>query len=470
MDGIASRRTLLAGLFIAMALSVMVGAAEASRFQTLVLALAAAAVIATFACARPNLFGVALVAMLFVPYTWSPTIRNASTPVMVLFALPAGLAGAALIVRRGRLRLCVLDYLVVALFASVLLSEIVTLSTIGILGARALSHDELQVIVLPYVAFRLIFAAWPRVIPRIPYALIITGAGLSLFAVWEELNRTNILAHSSLNNPQLALWEASYPRAGGIRVDATMGHPIAFGSFLVIPLVLAFAQRRWGLFALIALGEALTLSRGPYVAAIAALLLFSILTRRIGRLWVLLAAIGVLALFVGPVRSAVTNSFQAGTAEQRNATYRSELLSTSLTSLTLWGKPTGETSEVYGSQGQSALTDVTSEFALLSGRQGVLGLTIWIGFLAGFAYTIREARKRRDPLLLIFGVALVGEWVALLSVALITSFQSAFWLTVALTAARLSQAAPIQHASPSDLSADAEGPAWRFTSLPEVTG
>jgi hypothetical protein len=477
MDAIPRPRTLLIGLFIVMALSVMalcvmVGAAAASSYQTLVLALAGAAVIAAFACVRPSLFGVALVAMLFVPYTWSPTIRNGSTPAIVLFALPAGLAGAATLVLRGRLRLCVLDYLVVAIFANALLSEIVTLSGVDILGADALSHDELQRILLPYFAFRLILAAWPQVILRLPYALMMTGAGLSLFGIWEELNRKNFFAHSSLNNPQLALWEANYPRAGGIRVDATMGHPIAFGSFLVIPLVFAFAQRRWGLFALIALGEALTLSRGPYVAAVAVLLLYSILTRRIGRLWVLLAAVGILALFVGPVRNSVTNSFQAGTGEQRNATYRSELLTTSLTSLTLWGKPTGEASELYGSQNQSALTDVTSEFALLSGRQGVLGLTIWIGFLAGFAYTIREARQRRDPLLLILGVALIGEWVALLSVALITSFQCAFLLTVALAAARLSQSAPpTQHPNPADSSVGAqEDPAWGFTSIPELAG
>jgi hypothetical protein len=266
-----------------------------------------------------------------------------------------------------------------------------------------------------------------------------TGAALSLLAVAEEVSRTNFVAHSSLNNPQLALWEVSYPRAGGIRVDATMGHPIAFGSFLVIPLVLAFAQRRWRLFALLALGEALTLSRGPYLAAIAALLLCSVLIGRVGRLWVLVSIVAVLALFIGPIRNSVTSSFRAGTAEQQNATYRLDLWRTSVSSLTPWGNPTGPPSELYAGQGQTALRDVTSEFALMSGRQGVAGLAIWIGFLAAFGYTIREARRRSDPLLLVLGVALVGEWVALLSVALITSFQYAFWLTVAMAAARLSQ-------------------------------
>jgi len=429
----------LTGLFLVMASSAILGAAEASRYQIFILALAGAAMITAFACVRPDLFGIALVLMLLVPYTWSPTIRSAPVPLIMLFALPAGFAGAALVVMRGQLRLCILDYLVLAIFASVLLSEIATGIGPGVLDAHTLSHSEFETILLPYLAFRLILAAWPHAISRLPSALMITGAVLSLFAVLEELRGTNLLAHSGLNNPQLAPWEISYPRAGGIRVAATMGHPIAFGSFLVIPLVFAFAQRRWGLFALLALGEALTLSRGPYIAAIAALLLCSVVTGRVGRLWVLLTVIGVLALFIGPVRNSVTNSFHTGTTEHGTANYRSELLDASLTSLTPWGKPTGETRELYtGHQGQSALPDVVSELALMSGTQGVLGLTIWVGFLLAFGYTIRYARRHSDLLLLLLGVALVGEWVALLSVALITSFEYAFWLTVALTAARLS--------------------------------
>jgi hypothetical protein len=424
--------TFLAGLLVVIGVSVAAGAAEASHYQISVLALAIAAVIAAFACVRPDLFGVALVATLLVPFTWSPTVTNAPAPPMVLFALPASVAAA--FVLRKRLRLCALDYLVGAIFASALLSELAT-SGQGILGGSTLTRTEFDAMLLPYVAFRLIATAWPVAISKLPDALTLTGAALCLFALWEELRGSTLFAASSFNNPQLTQWEINYPRAGGVRAQATMGHPLALGSFLVIPLVIAFAQRRWRLFGLLAVGEALTLSRGPYIAAIVTLFLWGIVTRRIGRLWILLTVIGVLALFVGPVRNSVTNSFQTGTTEQRNADYRSQLLSTSLGSLTLWGKPTGQASELYGQN----LSDVTSEFAFISGRQGVLGIAIWIGLLAAFVYTIREARRRRDPLLLILGVALVGEWIALLSVPLITSFQDAFWLTVAMSAARLTQ-------------------------------
>src|ERR1022692_4630026 len=101
------RATLLMGLLVVVVTSVILGAAEASHYQILVLVLAAAAAIAAFACVRPDIFGIALVAMLFVPYTWSLTVRNATAPLIVLFALPAGFAAAATLVHRGQLRLCV---------------------------------------------------------------------------------------------------------------------------------------------------------------------------------------------------------------------------------------------------------------------------------------------------------------------------------------------------------------------------
>jgi hypothetical protein len=407
------------------------------------LAFTGAILVAIFAWNRPDLFGVVLVAMLLVPYTWSPTLRSSPAPLIVLFALPGAIVGAVRLMLRGGLRLCVLDYLIVGIFASVILSEVET-SSGGVLGIHTLSRTQATAILLPYVAFRLILAAWPQIIPKLPNVFILVGVGLSLFAIWEELRGSTPFATSSLNNPLLAEWERNYPRAGGVRAQATMGHPIALGSFLVIPLVFAFAQRRWRLFALLGLGEALTLSRGPYIAAIAAVLLYSILTRRVGRFLIAIAVAGTFALSIGPVGSSITNSFEAGTAEQMNANYRSTLLTTSITDLTLWGHPASPSHELYNN-GPINLGDVTSEFALLPGEQGALGLLIWVGLIAAFMYTIREARRRKDSLLLMLGVALVGEWIGLLSVALITTFADAFLLTVALAATRL--ASPFKSAT-----------------------
>lgn len=311
-------------ILAAVILSIIVGAVVTGHYGLVVVAAVGAIGVAAIACIRPTIFGVALIAMLLVPYTWSPTVTSVPVTVVVLFALPAGIAAGIIVIldKSRRLKLCVLDYLVFGLIFSAFLSEIATAGG-GILGKDTLSRGEIEAILLPYLSFRLIFVSWPRLIPKIPNTLIIVGVGLSLIAIWEELTRTNIFAHSNLNNPNLASWAVEYPRGGGVRATATMGHPIALGSFLLIPLVFAFAQRRWKPFMLIAAGEALTLSRGPYIAVLVALLLYAALTQRIGRLGMVLVAIAILAFFVGPIRDSVSNSFQGGTVEQANANYRS---------------------------------------------------------------------------------------------------------------------------------------------------
>jgi hypothetical protein len=273
------------------------------------------------------------------------------------------------------------------------------------------------------------------------------GAALSIVAIFEELQHQTFIAGSALNNPQLSQWAISYQRGGAIRAQATLGHPIAFGAFLVIPLLLAFAYNRWRLFALIALGEALTLSRGPYLAAIAGVVLLGFLMKRGGRLWALVAVIAAVAVLVGPVRDSISASFQSGTTEQLNADYRSQLLGASVRSLTALGDPTPKASELFGHEGQFTLSDVTSEFALLAGRQGAIGLLVWLSLLGALAYTIRVAKRAEDLLLLTLACALVAEWLALLFVPLITSFRYAFWLTMAMAATRLASIRPLQMAT-----------------------
>jgi len=233
-----------------------------------------------------------------------------------------------------------------------------------------------------------------------------------------------------------------------------MGHPIAFGSFLLIPIVFAFAQRRWHIFGLCLIGEALTLSRGPYIAVIAVLALFSILTGRTGRLWIAAAILCVLALFVAPVQTTISQSFEGGTEANTNAVYRSELLKASLAAPTLLGNPTPQASSLYGHPGQFQLSDVTSEFALMAGRQGLVGLAIWLGVLVAFAGVVIAGRSRGDPLLLTLGVILIGEWISLLSVALITSFGYVFLLIMAMAATRLSGHDPVTNSATSTLAAE----------------
>ena len=403
-----------------------------SHYQTIIVAFYGVIALTALAAAWPERFIVVTVLLLLFPFTWSPEISlfTSVLPPFAIMIFPAGLA-ALLIISRNHLRMTMLDWLVCALVLSAFLSEINAGEN------NKLTQGLLETLLVPYVAFRLTFTAWPQILRKLPNILMIVGTCLSLFAIWEVLRGSSPFAHSSLTNAKLILWAVNYHRGGGIRAAATMGHPIALGSFLLIPIIFAFAQRRWRIFGLCLIGEALTLSRGPYIAVIFALVLFSVITGRMGRLGIAVAILCVFALFVTPIHATISQSFEGGTEANANASYRSELLKASLTSPTVFGNPAPRASSLYGHPGQFQLSDVTSEFALIVGRQGLVGLAIWLGFLAAFAKIVAVGRSRDDPLLLTLGVILVGEWVSLLSVALITSYGYVFLLVVAMAATRI---------------------------------
>jgi hypothetical protein len=427
-------RGLLATLSAA-ALAIALGAGVASGHQLVIVVVAALALVAALAWRYPELFGVVAVGILLIPYTWSR-----SNPGLQVLALPGAIAAASLLLGRAKLRLNVIDYLVVALFATIVLSQVLGGRGLNV-GPDSYARSELEGLLIPYFALRAIIAVWPRVTAKVPGALIAVGGILSVLALCEEAQQRALFPVSALTNPQLAHWAVLYEREGAIRTTATMGQPLALGAFLIIPLLLAFAYRRWRMFALIALGEATTLSRGPYLGAIIALALFGFLIGRVGKTWALVVVIAVAGLSVGPVQSSISASFQVGTSEQANAEYRSRVVNASLRSLTLWGHGLPKASEVRSHpvdrEGKSISTDPASEAVSVVAQQGAVGLVVWLGFPIVFAYAARKARRSKDLLLLTLATALVAEWFVLLTVPLITNFQYAFWLTMALTAARL---------------------------------
>lgn len=432
---VAERRRGLLAALSAFALSIGLGAGVASGDQSVILAVAASAVVAAVAWAYPELFGIVAVGILLIPYTWTRGSLGVE-----LLALPGAVAAAWVLLGRAKLRLNVIDYLVIALFATIVLSQLLGGRGLNA-GSGSYTRSEIEGFLVPYFAFRTLITVSPRVTARVPGALIVVGGVLSVLALWEEVQHGALFPVSGLTNPQLAHWAVPYQREGAIRTAATMGQPLALGAFLIIPLVLAFAYRRWRLFALIALGEATTLSRGPYAGAIIALLLFGFVIGRMGKVWALVAVIAAAGLFVGPVQKSISASFQAGTTEQVNAKYRSRVVSASVRSLTLWGHPLPKASELLGHEvphdGKSEPTDPASEAVSVITQQGAVGLLVWLGFPIAFALAIRKARRSRDLLLLTLATALLAEWLVLLTVPLVTNLQYAFWLTVALTGARL---------------------------------
>lgn len=422
--------------------------------------IAGAALIATLTAVRPKLYAVLLPMLFLIPFTWSPTLRTGAVPPVALVILPSGILAAFVLSTRRRVPLNVLDYCVFAFVGSALISGLATGS--GLRLAQSLAETTL----VAYLAYRLTFTCWPEMHQRLATVIVLVGAALSCFGIWEVVHGSSPLTHSALNNPDLAQWTTPLLRNGTLRAAATLGHPLAFGSFLIVPLVIAFAHRRWVLLALIGAGIVCTFSRGPYIAAIASIFLYALCTRRIGRLTALAAVLTLFALFVGPVRHAVTASVVGGQSGAANALYRSQLLQTSLSGATLWGNPAPKASALYGHAGQFQLSDVASQIALMVGRQGIIGLTVWITLLLGILYAVRVGVRRGDSLLVACGVALVGEWISLVTVSLITSFEYAFLMILGLVAARLSDHGPLSAATDSD----ADPPSARRFAPPPPAG
>jgi hypothetical protein len=417
------QRWLIHGGAMVVSLVVAAGVVERPR-DTLVLAAALGAMV--LAATRPAWFGAGLVVSLLFPYVWSPNVVGGPTPVVVLIAYPGALVAGVVLLSSGRLRANWFDALVIGLAVSAFVSESMTSH-----GHRY-TVELLKAGVLPYAAFRLVFAAWPSAMSKLPEALLWVGVAASALAAWEVVAGGNPFLHGPVN-PALARWAVNIHRGGLIRAAATFGHPIALGSFLVVPIVIAFARRRWRMLAVLAVGELLTLSRGPWIAAILAVLLYAILTKGFQRVWVLVVVLSVVGLFVGPVRNVVSASFQSGTVEQANAAYRTQLIGSTLGSLTVWGDPTPDTVPSY-LLSQLRPTDMTSEPALIASKQGVGGLVLWLGLLAALVAATATALRRRDYLLLSLAVAALGVWTAMLSVALITTLAATFWLVVACVA------------------------------------
>ena len=407
------------------------GIAYRTQYVLLVIAVAGCM---TLAAARPEWFVAALVASLLFPYAWSPSITGGPTPPMVLLAVPGALVAFCVVVARSSLRPNRIDVVVAALFGSVFLSELMT----G--HGHRLFLELAKAGLLPYLAFRLIFTAWPSALAKVPDALLWTGVALSLLAVLDVLIGSSPFIHGPVN-PILSRWAIDIHRGGVIRASATLGHPIALGSFLVAPLVIAFAKENWRVFGFLAVGELLTFSRGPWIAAVLAILIYAWLAQGVQRLILIGVLILITGMFVGPVHHIVSASFQSGSVEQANASYRSQLIGTTLRTLSVWGTPAPMTQQSF-LLSQLQPTDVTSELALVAAKQGVLGLLSWIGLLAAFSLIARDAARSHDKLLLGLAVALIGMWISMLSVALITTFAVAFWLIVAAVASQAEVGSP----------------------------
>lgn len=406
------------------------GGMALSAHPLTVVALAAIATFAVISWSKPRLAVASGLFLMALPYTWSPTLFS----VVVAPALAISAIWICVSVAQGRYYFSwhPIDLAVAGLVLAP------AISSVAVGYSFSLFWFTIANVALPYAAVRLYLSADDRrVVNFVPPALVGVGCAVAVLAFAEVILGHNPTTHV-FTNPDLTRWTLESTRSGFVRAQASFGHPIALGAFLLLPLALAAAwprkHLRWALLMLIP-AVLLTFSRGPWVGLVLILILVLVTERSIrGRLPTvvgLVVLIAGIAWFFGPVRDVIQLTSVPGTVEAGNATYRSHLLTAAFEHVSLVGTPLpqSQTNELL-----PEFKDLTSTLVLTLLRTGVLGLSALFA-LAFFAVrSLVRAIVARDGYLRAISIAVIAQLVVLVDVALITNYQYMFWLSVAFLA------------------------------------
>lgn len=414
-------------MLVALAASIACGAlvARSALMAVVVLVIPLGA---GLAAAFPGLALAAGMMLTVLPYTWSPAIGPLTATPGLFVAMALGALGALrlLTVRApGAARPSAADGLVVGLGATALVSSYVLSQPPDLFVTLLVS------MLVPYVGFRVFMAAYAAHLEwRVAMYFIAVAIPVAVVACVEGVQAENPLT-GVLLNPELQAWAEPVERGGAVRAASSFGHPLALGTFLVIPIGCALfgLHRRWPWLLLFLGAEILTLSRGPWLAVVLVVILLAPVTwkraqhpRAVG----LLVIAAVSLLFAGPISSVFSSSFTASTPEVDNATYRVGLINASLENLTLLGNPQVESTRLL-----AGYSDVTSSVALTASRTGAVGLLFWLALGGWVLWCLVRAYRRRQQLIVLISAIVLAQYVSLLSFPLITNYQYVFWLTVA---------------------------------------
>jgi O-antigen ligase len=300
-----------------------------------------------------------------------------------------------------------------------------------------------------YLLGRLL-ALLPGLRHRMAAALVLAGGALAIAARF-ELSRGDNFFFSLMHPSFQATWARPELRFKTLRVEASFGHPIAFGMFLALVVVLSLAlavspSRRgpaWLYFlisglALVALLD--TLSRGPLLIAAVALVIWVLREhRQVTPSRTIIAAVGLAALLIFSPAILIVNALWASssgdTREARSATYRIEVASliTDPNQFSLLGQQTVEEGGVTtATSSRVGLKSLDNEYALIFVTGGALSLAaflvivlmVWRVVLAPGLDAVDRAWMSA------LGVSMLG----LATVALLTQFSDLFWMSVGIAA------------------------------------
>ena len=400
-------------------------------------------VLASAALARPTLAApIAIGAIAFVPVYWGRGLGGVGVAVIPVTAAGAVLLPAALR-ERVRFRLVGLDVAVATYLVLRTASYLLNYPTgpgaaVGF-GSR---------IAAGYVAFRLLGLV-PGLRRRLAVALVIVGGVLAVLSRFEA-SAGNWFFGALPAGFQAGAWARPELRFGAVRVEGSFGHPIPFGHFLAVVVVLAAGlavsaggRRSWtfvalGGISLLALVD--TLSRGPLLVAAAAIVVWAALERRSitgARVVTATVVVAALVLFTPALIAigALWASSSGDTREARSAEYRLQVaaLIADPAQFSLLGRETDVDGDISTAVSERVgFKSLDNEYAIVYVGGGALSLLafVWIALAVGRVALL----PRLDPVDRAWAASLAAVSLGLLTVALLTQFADLFWIGVALTA------------------------------------
>lgn len=281
-------------------------------------------------------------------------------------------------------------------------------------------------------------------------ALVLSAIGFVEFA-------RHWLLYDPLEKTLGVSWKLSryLVRDAELRAQASAGQPIPLG--YVIAIAIGFLMylrrsasdvRRWLLaMALLAVGLVSTLSRGPWVGALAILLVFVVTSPNPGRSimrFTMLGALTVPIAMATPVGEQIISYLPwVGTAETITVDYRAQLLEQSL-NVIMQNPFFGAPDYVYASELQDLATgsgfiDIVNTYVNVALAQGLVALSLFVGVFVAAMIGILAAMRRvadRTSEVYVLGqgllAALVGILVIIATVSSISIISVVYWSVAGL--------------------------------------
>ncbi|WP_152538123.1 hypothetical protein [Williamsia sp. D3] len=261
--------------------------------------------------------------------------------------------------------------------------------------------------------------------------LAFAGTALAVWAILEYLFHWHVFVDvTGLEN--LSFWADIQQRGGVDRSEASFGHAIALGGFLsmMIPFVMTSSFRwRLPMVAAVGAGTLATLSRGPILSALLTVILVIVFMPRLSSTTRIVTLFGGLLalLFVAPP---LLNRFSQLSEElDPSSQYRVNLWEQVPADMNLIGNAQGVGIDAVGRSLYKGYGSIDSTPLLIGIDFGWIVVLLLASGLAVMGWRVMIAKGSAAE------IALIGQIPTLLTVALITQYQSSVWLIVGLAVA-----------------------------------